>query len=75
MPKSEFVCPECGGKDTARIGHKTGYQTQLTCDVDECTWESYVRNPQGRVEKKVFDPVEMHIRRGSMKRRTGDDEE
>lgn len=39
------------------IGHKTAYRTQLICDVDECTWEAYARNPQGRDEKATFDPI------------------
>jgi len=68
LPKTEFVCPECGGKDTVRAGHKTGYQTQLICDVDECTWETYVRNPQTRVGKQTFDALGMWSR-------PGDDEE
>tara|TARA_R110002020_G_scaffold67434_7_gene177104 strand:- start:4112 stop:4333 length:222 start_codon:yes stop_codon:yes gene_type:complete len=71
---SEFTCPECGGKGTMLTGHKTAYRTQLICDVDECSWEAYARNPQGRNEKATFDPIaKMHEILGTTP--TGDGEE
>jgi len=61
---SEFVCPECGAESSVRVGHKTSRNTQLICDVDECSWETYVFNPQTRTEKISFDALGMWSRIG-----------